>query len=542
MRKVPHLMRVADRENLQRGLMEITSHPEASVFVIIGATGDLAWRKLVPALYNLFLDHWLPKRFEVVGVGRGEINREAFEGHLREGVAQFSRRGKAEDGPWRDFIAHLSFLTGALDNPQTFSDLAQKLSAMDKEWGTRANRVFYLAIPPDFIEPAIRQLAKARLNQDRERARIVIEKPFGHDLESASRLNAHLTSVFNESQIYRIDHYLGKETVQNILAFRFGNTLFEPIWNRRYIDHVQITVAEQVGVGHRGAYYENAGALRDMIQNHLLQILCLVAMEAPVSFDANEVRNKKVDVLHAIRPIRAEHIHQSAVRGQYGAGWIEGSHLSGYRSESSVAPGSSTETYAAVKFYVDNWRWQDVPFYLRTGKRLSTRISEVAIQFRPVPHQTFPPGALLDWRANRLLIALQPEEGILLRFEVKHPGPTLRLSPVMMQFYYREAFKAAPPEAYETLLLDIMRGDPTLFMRADQVEAAWRVIKPIQEVWETVNPTDFPNYPAGSWGPEGAEILIAQDGRSWVMPTILQCRDDIAKCGVAAGNESKGEK
>ena len=314
--------------------------------------------------------------------------------------------------------------------------------------------------------------------------------------------------------------------------------MFEPIWNRQHIDHVQITVAERVGVGHRGGYYEQAGALRDMIQNHLLQILCLIAMEAPVTFEANEVRSKKVDVLHAIRPIFPEQVHHMAARGQYGGGWIEGEHVPAYRSEPDVAEGSDTETYAAVKFYVDNWRWQGVPFYLRTGKRMPVKTSEVSIQFRPVPHQTFPAAALLDWRPNRLLIAIQPEEGILLRFGVKHPGPSIHLSPVMMQFYYREAFKAKPPEAYETLLLDVMWGDATLFMRADQSEAAWSVIAPILEVWGSIKSTDFPNYPAGSWGPEEADILIAQDGNTWVVPTLLQCREDIAVCSVTTELES----
>ena len=325
-----------------------------------------------------------------------------------------------------------------------------------------------------------------------------------------------------------------ERSVQNILAFRFGNTLFEPLWNRQYIDHIQITVAEQVGVGHRGKYYDRAGAMRDMIQNHLLQILCLVAMEAPVSFKDNEIRNKKVDVLHAIRAIRPEQVPRYAVRGQYGSGWLEGEHVSGYRSEEDVSADSHTETYAAIKLFVDNWRWQDVPFYLRTGKRLPARISEVSIQFRPVPHHTFPTHAQMDWRPNRLLLAIQPEEGVFLRFEVKQPGPAFHLSPVMMQFYYREAFRIIPPEAYETLLLDIMEGDATLFLRGDQAEAAWSVITPILDVWNAVRPTDFPNYHAGTWGPEAAEILVAQDGRSWITPTSLHCREDLAVCRIAA--------
>ncbi len=512
--------------------MGSNSHAEPTVFVIFGAAGDLSWRKLIPALYSLFMDGWLPEKFLIIGTGHRHVSGKEFRQHLRQGVDQFSRKGKTADQDWNKFANHLAFMAADLDKPGVFHELAQKLSEQDREWEARANRVFYLGLPPRMIEPVVRELAKAKLHQDRKRSRIVVEKPFGHDLASAQELNHTLTEIFHESQIYRIDHYLGKETVQNIMAFRFANTLFEPVWNRRYIDHVQITVAESEGVGHRGHYYDQAGALRDMIQNHLLQIMCLIAMEPPLSFNDNEVRNKKVDVLHAIRPIPADQVHQFAVRGQYGAGWIEGEHVSGYRSEENVAADSARETFAAVKLHVDNWRWQGVPFYLRTGKRLPSKISEVSIQFRPVPHQTFPSTAVLDWRPNRLLIAIQPEEGILLRFEAKYPGPTMRLSPVIMQFYYREAFKTAPPEAYETLLLDVMRGDATLFMRADQTEAAWSILTPILDVWEAIKPTDFPNYQSGNWGPEAAETLIAQDGRSWVLPTFLQCQEDTAVCRV----------
>ncbi len=512
--------------------MKGNTQPVSTIFVIFGAAGDLTQRKLIPALYNLFIDGWLPEAFHVFGVDRAAMDPDAFREHLREGVNRFSRRGKADEQLWEKFATHLIYDAADLDTAEAYSEVKRKLSEMQAQWSVQPNRVFYLALPPSMIAPIARRLADAGLNQDHERDRIVVEKPFGRDLASAMELNRLLTGLFQESQIFRIDHYLGKETVQNILAFRFANTLFEPIWNRRYIDHIQITVAEQVGVGHRGGYYDHAGALRDMIQNHLMQILCLIAMEAPVSFDFDDVRNKKVDVLHAIRAIPHEQVHHHAARGQYGAGWIEGEHVESYRIEPEVDPESSTETYAAVKLFVDNWRWQGVPFYLRTGKRLPARISEVSIQFRPVPHQTFPAAALMDWRPNRLLIAIQPEEGILLRFEVKHPGQTMRLSPVLMQFYYREAFKSAPPEAYETLLLDVIRGDTTLFMRADQAEAGWSVLTPILDVWETVKYTDFPNYQAGSWGPEEADILIARDGHNWILPTSLQCSEDIAVCRV----------
>jgi glucose-6-phosphate 1-dehydrogenase len=512
--------------------MEKENQPDATLFVIFGASGDLTQRKLVPALYNLYLSGWMPEKFEVIGTSSREMSDVKFRDHLRDGVNEFSRRGKVKDEDWKNFAQCLHISKMDLTDAKAYKTLAKTLSDREKQRGKEANRIFYLALPPSMIETVARHLAASKLNLERKRARIVVEKPFGHDLESARNLNCLLTGIFEEGQIFRIDHYLGKETVQNILAFRFGNTLFEPIWNRQYIDHIQITVAEDQGIGHRGRYYDKAGALRDMIQNHLLQILCLVAMEAPVSFDDNEVRNKKVDVLHAIRPIYHEQVHRYAVRGQYGAGKINGEYVKGYHDEENIPENSFTETFAAIKLYVDNWRWQGVPFFLRSGKRLPTKISEVSIQFKPVPHQTFPTSATLDWRPNRLLIAIQPEEGILLRFEVKKPGPMLHLSPVMMQFYYREAFKIVPPEAYETLLLDIMKNDATLFLRGDQTEAAWSVISPVLDVWSNVKSTDFPNYQAGTWGPEESDILIAQDGFSWITPTTLKCQENASVCRI----------
>jgi glucose-6-phosphate 1-dehydrogenase len=493
-----------------------------TILVINGAGGDLTWRKLMPALYDLHIDKLLPENFAIIGVDKKDMSNDSYRDHLLDGVGRFSRHGASLNGEWKPFASHIQYAPVDFSADRALAPLSDQLCSLDKSWNTSAQRIFYFAIPPQMVGLIAQQMDQQRLCLDQERARIVVEKPFGRDLGSARQLNKTLTDIFAERQIYRIDHYLGKETVQNILAFRFANALLEPIWDRRYIDHVQITVAETIGVEHRGAYYEHAGALRDMIQNHLLQILCLVAMEPMISFEANEVRNKKVDVLHAVRPIDSGKVQDYAARGQYGPGWIRGQRVVGYRSEPNVDSDSSAETFAALKLFVDNWRWQDVPFYLRTGKRLPIKSSEVVIQFRPVPHQAFPAKALRDIHPNRLIIRIQPEEGITIRFQAKLPGASIRLSPVDMKFRYHEFFGNTSPEAYETLLLDVIRGDATLFMRADQVEAAWSIITPVIEEWEASPPIDFPNYQSGTWGPEAAEVLIAQDGRSWLQPVTLE--------------------
>jgi len=373
-----------------------------------------------------------------------------------------------------------------------------------------------MAVAPEFIEEISTKIGETGLTADKKLSRIVIEKPFGRDLESALHLDDVLGKIFDEQQIFRIDHFLGKETVQNILAFRFANALFEPLWNRNYIEHVQVTVSEQLGVEKRGAYYETSGALRDMIQNHLLQLLCLIAMEPPVSFDGDEVRNRKVDVLHALRKIRPDEVSRYAVRGQYGSGWIEGNKVPGYRDEQDVDKNSSTETFAAIKFFIDNWRWQDVPFYLRTGKRMNDSASLISIQFKPVPHQSFQNETISNLQPNRLVLNIQPEMGIRLQFQAKRPGLKMALAPVEMQFDYNETYHTGTPEAYEILLLDVMLGDPGLFMRADQVEAAWSILMPIIKVWEDNPSMSFPNYAAGTQGPEEAEALIAKYGHTWL--------------------------
>jgi glucose-6-phosphate 1-dehydrogenase len=502
--------------NPLRAGMRMQRTPEPCTVVIFGATGDLTHRKLVPALYNLQRERLLPPGFNVIGFARRDWTDDFFRDSLLEDARQFSRSG-VDDTLWASFAEGIFYVQSSFDDPAGYEALARRLTELDEQRGAGGNRLFYLATPPESYSTIIQQLGAAGLARSPSGGwvRIIVEKPFGRDLSSARALNAEVHHVFDESQVYRIDHYLGKETVQNILVFRFANGIFEPLWDRSYVDHIQITVAETVGVEGRGGYYEHAGALRDMVQNHLMQLLTLTAMEPPVGYRADAVRDEKVKVLRAIRPVAPEVVGEYTVRGQYGPGTVNGQAAPGYREESGVAPDSRTETYIALQFFVDNWRWAGVPFFLRTGKRLPKRASEIAIQFRQAPLMLFDTGPLNDIEPNVLTIKVQPDEGITLRFSSKVPGQDNQIRPVTMDFRYNASFGVESPEAYERLLLDAMLGDSTLFTRSDEVEASWSLITPIHQGWDAAPAPDFANYEAGSWGPREADKLLGRDWRSW---------------------------
>jgi glucose-6-phosphate 1-dehydrogenase len=498
-------------------MTSIRKETQAANIVIFGGNGDLAWRKLIPAFYNLYISGFLPKNFAIYGVHYQEMSEKDFEKHLLEGVNTFSRTGKAKPKQWKTFAKSLFYFKGDFTEEKTFEGLSTVLSNNDKTWKTRGVRLFYYSVSPRFIQPISLMLAKYEMANNVGLDRVVIEKPFGSDLATAKDLNRLLTTHFQEKQIFRIDHYLGKETVQNLMAFRFANIVFESIWNHNYIEHVQITVAENIGVGGRGNYYESAGALKDMIQNHLFQLLCVAAMEPPLSLDAEEVRNKKADVLKAVRPLTKSDIRKHVLRGQYGEGKLNGKKQLAYRQEKNVDPKSTTETFVALKLYIDNWRWQNVPFYLRTGKCMSKTTSLIVIQFKKVPHNLFGSRIMPDHRPNQLIISIQPEMETTLLFHAKEPGVQLHIKPVEMDFTYKESYDAPVPEAYETLLLDILEGDAALFMRADQVEEAWKVVTPILEAWKNDSAIRFPNYEPGSWGPSSAQQLIKPEGCNWTL-------------------------
>jgi glucose-6-phosphate 1-dehydrogenase len=484
--------------------------------IIFGASGDLTKRKLIPALYNLLQSHYLPSDFAVIGFAFDQMTTEQYRQKISEDIHEFSEIQVTPD-LWGWLEDRIYYLQGEFQDPAAYQRLSRQLAEIDRKHNTGGNHLFYLATSPTFFAKVTDQLGQAGLlaEDDGQWRRVVIEKPFGHDYESSVALNRKISKVLKEKQIYRIDHYLGKETVQNLMIFRFSNGIFEPIWNRRYIDHVQITVAETVGVEQRGGYYETAGALRDMVPNHILQLVALTAMEPPISFGADAVRDEKAKVLHAIQPLDPEGCKTCVVRGQYGPGVIDNKPVLGYRSEASVKPDSNTPTFAALKICIDSWRWAGVPFYLRTGKRMATRFTEITIQFKEAPLMLFRDTPVDQLKPNLLVIQIQPEEGISLRFGAKVPGPNVNIGAVRMNFKYVDYFGSSPSTGYETLLYDCMTGDSTLFQRADMVEAGWSIVDPILKSWDEHAARDFPNYAAGTWGPKEADDLLERDGRHW---------------------------
>jgi glucose-6-phosphate 1-dehydrogenase len=510
------MLETASHNPLTVGLSR-TLLPEPCSVVIFGGAGDLSRRKLIPALYNLMLDGVLPANFAIIGFARTDLDDARFRELARTGIEKYSRR-PLEPAAWADFEKNLFFVRGPFDQAASYAALSKRLEEVEPGCGVPGNRIFYLSIPPSSMGMCVEHLQGAGLVKSPDGppfSRIIVEKPIGHDLDSAKELNAIIASAFHEHQVFRIDHYLGKETVQSLMAIRFANAIFEPLWNQKYVDHVQITVAEEEGVGTRAGYYEEAGALRDMVQNHILQLLCVTAMEPPWALTADVVRDHKLEVLQCLRPIAGKDVERFVVRAQYGPGFHHGVDVPGYRREQNVRPESTTETYVAIKAYVDNWRWAGVPFFIRTGKRLPRRSSEIAVQFKEVPPILFNVDPSSPLEANVLALKIQPDEGLSLRIATKLPGPKVRIYPVKMDFRYGTTFGEQSPEAYERLLLDVMAGDATLFMRRDAVEASWTFVTNILEGWQQDGTRWLPEYPAGTWGPLEAEKLIQAENRKW---------------------------
>src|SRR5437588_7712206 len=507
-------------ENPMRAGMRLERTAEPCTVVIFGASGDLAKRKLIPALRRVVQERLLPAECAISGLGRTPMSDEEFREKMKESVVEFSEAKSVDEEVWHSFAQGIRFLPSNIDKPECYTELAKMLEEVDRERGTQGNHLFYLSVAPEFYAEAVKQLGEAGLTkQDKGWVRVIIEKPFGTSLESARELNQQILKYLDEKQIYRIDHYLGKETVQNLLVFRFANGIYEPLWNRQYIDHVQITNAETVGVEGRGGYYENSGVVRDMIPNHVFQVLSIVAMEPPASLSSEDVRDEKIKAMHSARAFTPERVAAECVRGQYGAGSIGGKPVPGYREEQGVAPDSTTETFAMVTMWFDNWRWSGVPFYIRSGKRLAKRVTEIAIQFRQVPHELFGAAALEQVSPNQLVIRIQPDEGITMRVAAKVPGQVTHIRDVNMDFRYGSSFGVQLAEAYERLLLDCILGDSTLYARKDMTERGWEIVMPILDHWtETRNEVQFPNYEAGTWGPRESDELIESMGRHWRRP------------------------
>jgi glucose-6-phosphate 1-dehydrogenase len=505
-----------DFNPLRQGL-RLDRVPDPCAVVLFGATGDLAHRKVIPAIYQLWRTNLLPAEFSLVAVARRPYSDEAFAAEVRDSVEKYSRVQPVDQAAWDELAKRITYQQLDFGDDAGFDRLSERLDELDKERGSAGNRLFYLATQPSQVTEIVQKLGRVGLDHEMRGGgwrRVVIEKPFGRDYESARQLNHELSKVLRESQVYRIDHYLGKETVRNLLVFRFGNGIFEPVWNRSYVDHVQITVAESIGVENRGSFYEETGASRDILQNHLLQLMTLVAMEPPSSFHADALRDQKLQVLRAIAAPDPERVRRDVVRGQYGPGWVSGEAVAGYRQEPEVDPESETETYVAGRFHIDDWRWSGVPFYLRAGKRLPKRATEIAVQFKEVPLRLFRESTG-DPAPNVLAMRIQPDEGIMLRFAAKVPGLGLDVRTVNMDFAYDTSFTVDSPDAYETLILDALLGDASLFTRADEVEAAWSVVTPIDAAWAAMSAPHFPDYAAGTWGPEAADELMERDGRRW---------------------------